>query len=516
MKGCQTTMSQHQTKTLFIPFPTLTHPTHHLHSQDGEVFEPSSLTFESGSTAPPSAMTEVELITEMDKFGIGTDATIAQHIKTIQDREYVTKDASAHFHPTNLGIALVEGYNSMGYQLNKPHLERGCNEVAEGRKTGVSLIEETMDKMKLCFQVVLNEAHKLDAAMAKHFDAAGADHVVKRADYSYCGCGNLMDLKEARAADGFNNNNQRSSQLLYCSTCEDSHPLPRKGVLSPMNEQICPICEFQVIKVSTGEDYDGKGYTFCHKCFNNPPTEHGGDIENGGEFRCFSCSHPSCKHAGKLPGSDVEIVKCPRCEKRGVDGSLNLGKASTGSFKLSCSNWKGDNKCDYCIWLPRAAKAITVASENKSCKCYGGTRKIKFEWKSGTSIPPQMRHIQEFCVFCDDELEEYMGLKIPPFGGAQNGGGGGRRVPNGGSGRGASAPGRGRGDAQAARGVSLLTFISNNKFATFSNPFLLLSLSLFNHSRGAPKASLALFAGAMGIWPTGAQTKVIENYLTWK
>lgn len=70
---------------------------------------------------------------QMDKNKIGTDATIASHIKTIQDREYVVKEGQ-HFKPTKLGIALVEGYNSMGYQLNKPHLrakmERQCNQIA--------------------------------------------------------------------------------------------------------------------------------------------------------------------------------------------------------------------------------------------------------------------------------------------------------------------------------------------------------------------------------------------------
>jgi DNA topoisomerase IA len=55
--------------------------------------------------------TEVELISLMDKNGIGTDATIATHISTIQSREYAHRDPQQKFHPTKLGIALVEGYN---------------------------------------------------------------------------------------------------------------------------------------------------------------------------------------------------------------------------------------------------------------------------------------------------------------------------------------------------------------------------------------------------------------------
>lgn len=54
---------------------------------------------------------EVELISLMDRNGIGTDATIATHISTIQDRQYAEKDPGQRFVPTKLGIALVEGYN---------------------------------------------------------------------------------------------------------------------------------------------------------------------------------------------------------------------------------------------------------------------------------------------------------------------------------------------------------------------------------------------------------------------
>ena len=68
----------------------------------------------------------------------GTDATIAQHVATIQARLYATKDAQQCFTPTPLGCALVEGYNQMGYQLNKPALraqmEADCLAIVSGTK----------------------------------------------------------------------------------------------------------------------------------------------------------------------------------------------------------------------------------------------------------------------------------------------------------------------------------------------------------------------------------------------
>lgn len=76
----------------------------------------------SGTTDAPALLSEVELITIMDKTGIGTDATIAQHIKTIQDRKYVVKHPNGLFEPTELGTALVEGYECMGFHMAKPYL----------------------------------------------------------------------------------------------------------------------------------------------------------------------------------------------------------------------------------------------------------------------------------------------------------------------------------------------------------------------------------------------------------
>jgi hypothetical protein len=55
--------------------------------------------------------------------GIGTDATMASHIQTIQDRGYATCDAALFFSPSPLGLALCDGYDAMGRgQLTLPQL----------------------------------------------------------------------------------------------------------------------------------------------------------------------------------------------------------------------------------------------------------------------------------------------------------------------------------------------------------------------------------------------------------
>ena len=44
-----------------------------------------------GETKAPMPLTEADLISKMDTNGIGTDATIHEHIKTVQERNYAVK-----------------------------------------------------------------------------------------------------------------------------------------------------------------------------------------------------------------------------------------------------------------------------------------------------------------------------------------------------------------------------------------------------------------------------------------
>ena len=67
---------------------------------------------------------------------VGTDATIAQHIQTIIDRDYVIERMEGgvkYLVPSKLGIGLIEGYNQIGLVKNvsKPQLRR---EVGMHRK----------------------------------------------------------------------------------------------------------------------------------------------------------------------------------------------------------------------------------------------------------------------------------------------------------------------------------------------------------------------------------------------
>lgn len=454
----------------------------------GTRFVPDSLTLETGRTTAPQPISEVELITAMDKNKIGTDATIAQHIETIQKRSYATKDTQQRFHPTPLGIGLVEAYNAMGHQLNRPDLRRKmeaeCGAVAAGTRTKEQVMDEILTMMANIYRTVVSEAAKLDAALGRHFPRigdAGGTSVCLQQNFSRCGsCGGGMALKRSGTVE-------RPTRLLYCNACRRGYALPARGDLSALEGGVrvvagrteaqpaggdgggiaaCPICSFQVLQVSAGLGYEGGGYKMCPFCFSNPPTNHGGG-SIGSEFRCFNCSNSECAFASGVKGGNVALYPCPFCAVSGRQGgSITLRKVRTG-FMLSCG--AGKEVCNYALFLPRAAALVEVAEVQEAvgaadgnqggqrhilcAHCSGPERKVlklRLAWKIG-SVPPHYGRAHVACALCDELLMQEMGVRQPIIGAVNlrpvgNRGRGGREgVGRGRSNRAGREGGRGRG-----------------------------------------------------------------------
>ena len=51
--------------------------------QVDDTFEPTVIELQDSQTIPPKLLSEADLITRMDQNGIGTDATIHEHIKNV-------------------------------------------------------------------------------------------------------------------------------------------------------------------------------------------------------------------------------------------------------------------------------------------------------------------------------------------------------------------------------------------------------------------------------------------------
>lgn len=130
-------------------------------------------------TQPPLPLKEYELIDLMDQKGIGTDATISQHIQTICDRKYVVVvgengiplpaesrgfgaggrgrkgsdggDQGAkgvvlrHLHPTPLGLALISCFDEVCPRLAQPSLRASMERELTLIATGATDKETVLD-----------------------------------------------------------------------------------------------------------------------------------------------------------------------------------------------------------------------------------------------------------------------------------------------------------------------------------------------------------------------------------
>ena len=186
----------------------------------GERFEPTEAMVTEGKTSPPGYLTEADLIALMDANGIGTDATMAEHIQKIQVRDYVqtaerggqpggqaagddddgapaprsgrggrgTRGGRGRgrggrggggaggrgggvrvFIPTRLGVALIEGFDRMNFEtsLGKPFLrketELQMKAICEGRITRDVVLQESLRQYRHVFH---QSAEKLDVLKA--------------------------------------------------------------------------------------------------------------------------------------------------------------------------------------------------------------------------------------------------------------------------------------------------------------------------------------------------------------
>ncbi|KAM7372316.1 hypothetical protein PAMP_009493 [Pampus punctatissimus] len=216
--------------------------------EQGSQFQPSAVEMVDGQTSPPQLLTEADLISLMEKHGIGTDATHAEHIETIKSRMYVGLTADQRFLPGELGMGLVEGYNSMGYEMSKPNLraelEADLKQVSEGRKDKRSVLQHHIQKYKTVFIESVRKAKKLDEALSPYLGAAQEITEAEQQDMEIplpvrkCpNCGRDMVLKKKR---------EGNSKFLSCvgyPACKTAVWFPDTVLEVSRDNSICPTCQ---------------------------------------------------------------------------------------------------------------------------------------------------------------------------------------------------------------------------------------------------------------------------------
>lgn len=367
-------------------------------------------------TQPPPLLSEADLISLMDRHGIGTDATIAQHISTIQEREYVRLLGDGRFEPQPLGIALVEGLERSLIQLARPGMRKAQEEdfkkIQSGELSSDFVKGNALQQFRTTFARLESNASTVSSVFSSHFGAPGADSDRQNADvagwpqskpnFSTCGvCARKMTLKHTGGGNG------SRKCALYCPHCKKSFMLSRnvqERVYTAVQGvgNLCAICKYQVINVRNGD----RQHKLCPACFVSPPQDSSLNSEgkDGGDFRCFSCTHPTCANASGTPRNQQDVAKCPG---RDCDRMCQIKKKTESngrsSFRVACISARGSGDCDWTpYFFPHSAAQVEARGDDVPPCVQCGSKQLTVTWRRG-AVPPGSRLTFEGCIWCSDD-----------------------------------------------------------------------------------------------------------------
>ncbi|KAM6954134.1 DNA topoisomerase 3-beta-1 [Aplochiton taeniatus] len=342
----------------------------------GERFTVDEIKLVEKQTCPPDYLTEAELITLMEKHGIGTDASIPVHINNICQRNYVTVENGRKLQPTNLGIVLVHGYYKTDAELVLPTIrsavEKQLTLIALGKADFQQVLQHTLDIFKRKFHYFYDSIASMDELMEVSFSPIAASGK----PMSRCGkCHRFMKYIQAKPS------------RLHCSHCDETYSLPQNGAIKLYKELRCPLDEFELVLWTSGSR--GKSYPLCPYCFSNTPFR---DMKKG--MGCNECTHPSCQHSLNSQG----IGQCVECE----GGVLVLDLGSGPKWRMAC------NKCNVLVHFFEHAHRVQVSLE--SCDlCEASLVAVDFN-KTRSPLPDgETQHTG--CVFCDPVFQDLVELK---------------------------------------------------------------------------------------------------------
>lgn len=357
-------------------------------------------------TSPPDYLTESELISLMEKNGIGTDASIPVHINNICERNYVNIIGGRKLRPTPLGVVLVHGYQKIDAELvlstMRSAVEKQLNLIAHGKAQYEEVLNHGINIFCLKFKYFVENIMGMDELFEVTFSPLAASGK----PLSRCGkCRRYMKLVAAKPS------------RLHCSTCDETYSLPQNGSIKLYKELKCPLDEFELVLWTTGAK--GKTFPLCPYCFNNPPFK---DMRKN--YGCNQCTHPTCQHAMSQNG----VCDCVECET----GVLVLDQTSAPKWRMAC------NRCNVVINFFENAHKVSV-SEEICDDCGSHIMDVDFSKGKTPLADGQTEH--SGCLFCDAVFKPLIEKHHAMMKRRVNTGGRGR----GRGGRGGRSRGRGRG-----------------------------------------------------------------------
>jgi len=208
-------------------------------------------------TRPPPYLSESDLLSLMEKHGIGTDASMATHINNICERNYVTLAEGRRLVPTKLGIALIHGFQLVDNELVihrvRGNIEAMCTLISQGQAQCEQVVYHVLKVFREKFQFYEKNVELIDQLFECTFTTLEAS------GRSLSRCGNCN--KYLTVVD-------RKPVRMFCRNCDRVYKMPQNGQIKLYKELRCPLDQFELVFIANKV---GKSYPLCPCCYDDPP-----------------------------------------------------------------------------------------------------------------------------------------------------------------------------------------------------------------------------------------------------
>ncbi|MDX1813349.1 MAG: DNA topoisomerase I [Candidatus Bathyarchaeia archaeon] len=222
--------------------------------EQGHKVDVKKIVLEDGFTKPPSRYNPSSLLRRMEKEEIGTKATRAGIIQTLQARKYIREERIV---VTDLGFEVVDVLRKycptvISLELTRK-LDERMNAIQQGTETrenvlqgAIEILKPVTDKLKENEKVI---GARLSQALLKsrmEERAIGACPI--------CQSGKLVILRSKKTGKRF-----VGCTNYFEGNCSTSFPLPQKGLVKPSGS-ICKSCGWPTVRVFI---WGKRAWTLC-------------------------------------------------------------------------------------------------------------------------------------------------------------------------------------------------------------------------------------------------------------
>ena len=369
-----------------------------------------------GTTTAPGPISESELISDMERHGIGTDASIPSHIGTIEARRYVRVVGHRQFEPTALGLAIIRGIERIDPELVLPtvrsHVEAQLEIIAKGAAMRADVVRHVLREFEDKFAFFAKHVGRLTEVLRQSFGVPGnAIHAIPAKG----GGGGVRNEDTDHGALAGESGRfpgktfcraPRSGHYLHLVADPTPHlvdlrsqqtwALPVGGRVKPFYERRCPLCEFELLLYTPNGRGPPRSYPLCPGCYQKEARAE----ESPG--RCSACPHPESHPT-------VTELLCCACPETADQGGMLLLDPTGGP------NWRlVSTRGSYSISLPAFIQSITISGP---CGCALTCRKLRIQFDRNWSPLDHGDTVHEGCPVSDPLIQALCDSASPVMGG---------------------------------------------------------------------------------------------------